>query len=383
MAELITRNLFPQLLKKVLSHLHDNPGRKFIWFGFSRTARSIIKWSENENFSFDCFIENNSKKQGVDERLHLNILSPKERLAQFDSEAFVFIFSSHADEMTKQLMEYGYKPGEHIIDLGLKEMCRENTEYFKSLTNGMTFLEHRDLQLTEFEILKKFRNFCEQENLKYFLCGGTLIGAVRHKGFIPWDDDVDVFMPYEDYEVFCEKFPKGGRYEVIDWKNNPDYFFPFAKLVDNETMLIHGLWDCIQSVMGVYIDIFPIVGYPGEENEVSKRYVDIMRADDEFYQYYNFASVSKAEDTRQAQIDIKKKYSFYDSERVGCSLTVAQKPWSSSAAAFRSSVKGTFEGEVFDIPAGYDEHLTFRYGDYMTLPPENKRSIHKNLAYKR
>ena len=112
-----------------------------------------------------------------------------------------------------------------------------------------------ELRKIQISILDEFSIFCEENKLNYLLTGGTLIGAVRHKGFIPWDDDIDVAMPRADYERFLSSFNVEG-YRIITPYNNEKYVYPFAKLVNSKTRIIeHTDTD---SDLGIYIDIFPI-----------------------------------------------------------------------------------------------------------------------------
>ena len=116
------------------------------------------------------------------------------------------------------------------------------------------------------DLLQKTADFCEKNNIRYFLCGGTLIGAIRHKGFIPWDDDIDISMPRPDYDRFISLFNKPENYyQVICMENNKKYGFPFAKVHDTRTFVDELQY--AKDQFGVYIDIFPIDGV-GENEQV-------------------------------------------------------------------------------------------------------------------
>ena len=121
----------------------------------------------------------------------------------------------------------------------------------------ITSLELRRIQL---DLLIAFDKFCAANELHYSLDYGTLLGAVRHQGFIPWDDDIDISMPRPDYDRFLSLTKNGlGIYEVRSGEYTPGYFYPIAKMIDPRTILVeHTIGDA--HIMGVYLDIFPLDG---------------------------------------------------------------------------------------------------------------------------
>ena len=119
----------------------------------------------------------------------------------------------------------------------------------------MRIITSEELRKIQLDLLQKTADFCESNGLRYFLCGGTLIGAVRHKGYIPWDDDIDIAMPRSDYEKFISIFNRPQNYyQVMSFETNPDYAYAFAKVYDNRTILkeLH-----YKGTIGAYIDVFP------------------------------------------------------------------------------------------------------------------------------
>ena len=131
-------------------------------------------------------------------------------------------------------------------------------DYFVSLQKlfeDMRIITSEELRKIQLDLLQKTADFCESNGLRYFLCGGTLIGAVRHKGYIPWDDDIDIAMPRSDYEKFISIFNRPQNYyQVMSFETNPDYAYAFAKVYDNRTILkeLH-----YKGTIGAYIDVFP------------------------------------------------------------------------------------------------------------------------------
>lgn len=114
-----------------------------------------------------------------------------------------------------------------------------------------------ELRKVQTGILDDIHRFCTANGIMYFLSCGTLIGAVRHKGYIPWDDDLDLYMPRKDYDRFVKLYTDaGGRYRVLDPKKEKNYFYTFAKVVDTRTLLVETETEGYQ--IGVYVDIFPV-----------------------------------------------------------------------------------------------------------------------------
>lgn len=125
----------------------------------------------------------------------------------------------------------------------------------------MREIDLKEKQNIEINILKEFKRICTENNLKYYLAYGTLLGAVRNQKIIPWDDDVDVIMPREDYMKLLEIFPTESNYKLLSIYNVKSYYYPFLKIVDKRTKLEEKNFNKIQD-MGVYIDVFPIDGLP-------------------------------------------------------------------------------------------------------------------------
>lgn len=254
----------------------------------------------------------------------------------------------------------------------------------------------RQLQLTELEMLCDFRDLCEKHNLRYFLDYGNLLGAVRHGGFIPWDDDVDVTMPYEDYRKFLkiaqEEF--GDKYFLQTDVTDDQYHFCFTKIRKNGTTMVDETllgWDIHH---GAWIDVFVLIETnPGLEFKFRKlmyRVCNFLLMD----QYFDMFShvfekmVGKAV-VGFMQLVYKTPRSWRKALKHGllhriCSgrnkqgYTIA---WTGITEYFpkelyETSAKLEFEGETFNVPGQYRKNLEVIYGDYMQLPPEEDRIGH-------
>ena len=255
-----------------------------------------------------------------------------------------------------------------------------------------------EIQQMELGIMEYIHEVCQKIGVKYFLAYGSLIGAVRHQGFIPWDDDMDICMLREDYEKLQDYLIANPdeRYEVMSYKNNLNYVYPFMKVQDNHTYLLEE--DVrIDSNMGIYVDIFPVDGYEDDvefKNKMTKlikkrqlscytfkgitntksvlnsllRYVSVI--------IFYFTNTNKY----VAQIEeLAKSRKVSDYEQVDYLIykdmnkPVWRREW------LEQVTTGIFEGKEFTIPKNYHEILTSDYGDYMQLPPVEQRVSHHDF----
>jgi len=257
----------------------------------------------------------------------------------------------------------------------------------------------RQLQLVELEIMKVFADICERHGLRYAMIGGTLLGAIRHRGFIPWDDDIDVGMPREDYESFLEivrgELPE--HYDFLNYKQTPDYLRYFSRVVDTRVEVTNASY-ANKQVEHAWIDIFPLDGMPRTKfgrfmhfwymtawkflyhASCFDELVNLNRAGRPFYQRV-LIKIMQATKGITAKLDTKKlllrierllmKYSVADCE-YGISLFGAYMMKEiMPKRIFGDGALYDFEDSRFVGPVDYDAFLTLLYGDYMT-PPKNK-----------
>lgn len=254
------------------------------------------------------------------------------------------------------------------------------------------------LKKTLLEMLSWFHNFCIENDLKYFAVGGTLLGAVRHKGFIPWDDDIDLGMPREDYkklEKLIGNKENGKYYFETPNTTRKGYYYTYGKLFDTDTTLVENSRDKLP--MGVYIDIFPFDGV-GETKEEAIKYLSSVKKLQDLLavrvsgirkgrSFYKNAAVAVARIIPSFLFNDKKLLKKIDSicsgKNFNDSKYVANMngAWGLREITTREIV-GTpklydFENiKIYGIE-DYDAYLTGVYGNWRQLPPEEKRvSIH-------
>lgn len=257
----------------------------------------------------------------------------------------------------------------------------------------MKTMSFEETKKVELEILTEFADFCEENGLTYFLAYGTLIGAIRHNGFIPWDDDIDLWMPRDDYnrltEIFEDRY-KGTNLKLID-PHTAVARHSFVKVIDTRTVKIEQGVDYSNGNLGVDIDVFPLDGIPEDEAQFKAWF-------DKLQNYYvTFAlNIGRPKTIKGIAKSIIYRVLFGSNKRVlkKADALHADYPYSTSdyigsidscyntirerfeKQLFEESVLVNFEGLKFKAPKGYDTILTKLYGDYMTPPPKEKQVTH-------
>lgn len=254
-----------------------------------------------------------------------------------------------------------------------------------------------ELQQCEFELLKIFVELCNKYKLKYFLVCGSALGAIKYKGFIPWDDDIDVGMPRSDYEIFLQKAQQDLPQKIFLQNYRTDKYFPhvFTKLRNSDTTMIEANMAHLKMNHGIYIDIFPLDGVPNLQKEIKKikfkkkilawfHYCALKNNDSGIVACRNFILrlFGFHKRTYKALERLDKIISAYSTENseIWCNhgnwqgdLEYAPK-WQ-----YGDGVEVEFEGIKVIIPEYYDEYLTQKYGDWRSDPPIDKQQSHHSI----
>ena len=260
----------------------------------------------------------------------------------------------------------------------------------------LTLEEIKNISL---EILQDVHAFCVKNDIHYSLASGTLLGAIRHKGFIPWDDDIDIHMPRSDYERFCEIY-KSEKYQCLCAQKG-GYWSAYARVCDMTDTVVVSPAPMGVKPNGVWIDLFPIDGAEEDEKtfqehskEAKARYDDLIsrrfikklwfggiRSKCKYIKAYlkGRCSVEKA---TEDYVACCKRIPYGSTSYVaGYSACVTMNPRRHRIELFKHFILTEFEGRKFYIIEGYDQNLRNIYGDYMQLPPKEKR-VHGHSAHK-
>ena len=253
-----------------------------------------------------------------------------------------------------------------------------------------------EIQTESLKIIKDVHQFCESHHINYSLAYGTLLGAIRHKGFIPWDDDIDIVLPRPDFERFCREYQSMHDYTLYTPEDGKSYL-TFARVCDNKYTDVKTVNPWCNEATGIWIDIFPLDGVPKDIFDFQRHVKKIKDIATIVYRV-RLGKYSKLSNTKgvkdfvyclikkilysntdinalvKKHIDLLKTYAFENSDYYGqlCVMDYPEKEHNPKCD-FENCLKVSFADSEFYIMNGYDSFLKRYYGNYMELPPEGNR----------
>ncbi len=262
------------------------------------------------------------------------------------------------------------------------------------------------LHTINLEIVKEVVRICEKYNLTYYMSGGTLLGAIRHKGFIPWDDDIDLAMPRDDYETFIQVCTKElpASYLLVNFKTDSKYQYYITRIKDINTKVIEERIGNNSKYTNASIDIFPLDGSP---NNILLRKIYFFRVmshraimslcykdsidrqrrrnmiEKTFLFLMEIIPIEKIFDPykQKCRIDkIMRKYKVEHSQNIGCLMGAYRTKQMVPKKFFGNGQYYKFEDIELNGPKMYDEYLKQMYGKYMELPPVPSRKTHFKIV---
>lgn len=252
----------------------------------------------------------------------------------------------------------------------------------------------------ELDLLEQFQKVCEKYSLTYYFSGGSMLGAVRHKGFIPWDDDIDINMMRQDYEKLCEVAENEFSHPYFFQTHYTDegYTRAHAQLRNSETTgILNSELGCCRFNQGIFIDIFPMDKLPKDQNKLKKmrnriflcRKLLALTCDYAvntpktlLKNIFHFA-VTPFVNTKKLYKKLEETSRQYNGEDADFVAPISTFPKQENLifpiADYDKTITVPFENTFVPIPAGYDDLLKIQYGDYMTMRKEN--SYHGNIIF--
>lgn len=265
-----------------------------------------------------------------------------------------------------------------------------------------------EVQRRELSVYNEIAKICDNHDLKYFAIGGTCIGAIRHKGFIPWDDDIDIALPRQDYELlrtqYCKELP--NYLQVLDCDNSKQHSYLFFKIHDSRTTFVEKYAKhSPERYTGAFVDIMPVDGLPNnlaDRNRVVKKLKRLDKANDRHrpvpLSAYDGSLSGPAKWLVRKMFSLIHEYNYYSSRvrKIGESndFRTSEKcifTWRAGSSdlsierivfdrfLFDDLIDVPFEDSFMRIPKEYDKYLKQDFGDYLELPPKEQQQTHHNV----
>lgn len=259
----------------------------------------------------------------------------------------------------------------------------------------------RELQLIQLECLLEVDRICRRHGIDYSIDGGTLLGAVRHKGFIPWDDDIDVIFTRDEYDRFfeiCKSELDTERFFLQEYRTDPHYRVGFPRLKRNDTVYIRAGQENLKQHSGVQIDLFVLDNMPNgwlarrvnrgltflfrkilwsytgkvvSKGRSARAVYHVLNLIPARFAFWGFDALAKLHNRKPAQLVRHYAMTYPTPEVNGYGIP---------ADLLNEYTELEFEGQKLKAVAEYDRYLTLLYGDYMKLPPADKREPHIHLS---
>jgi lipopolysaccharide cholinephosphotransferase len=262
--------------------------------------------------------------------------------------------------------------------------------------DGISNISPKELQKIQLNILIKVANFCDENNIDYFLFGGTLLGAIRHQGFIPWDDDIDIAMTRDQYELFLKKWDYSDSSLILQNKtSNPEIHHSYTKIRLSESSFIEQETEFSDFNKGIFIDVFPIDNFPEKPNVIDKillfcrMYLMALSLHKAGYKDMSNKAVKLIVSFSNIFLSIK-LINFLNQKIMKRYIKLESSyatSYTSGAGYYKHHIKKeiyedliniNFENHNFKAPKKFDAYLKRVYGDYMKLPTlDDQKSQHR------
>lgn len=396
--------LLDNLDKLIESNLLE--GKKIVLFGLNISSYATKDYLEKKGYKIHAYIDNNEQKLLDLQELFHTILpkhipvnhskfiqdsivkayKPEDGLVPFRDDYLILISSKYYPTMLLQLNKLGYQENIHVMKTvdfqGIDEIIAEETDI-----QGLREMDTKAIRKKQLELVAYVVDTCKKHNLNIFMGGGTLLGAVRHQGYIPWDDDIDLLLPMPDYKKLIDIITEEDRYDAYSIYQNEYCNNFYLRVIDRNTIVKRWTYPFLTTA-GVDIDVFPLMGLPARADE-TKAFFNRLR---HIYGMYNdsFLTLFEDENTdhsfrdklKSKIIEMTERYDFYESQQAGYILSKYWERDIMPRSIYDKTIYLKFEDMELPAPSGYDAYLQYLFGDYMKLPSEKDRyAPHNYRAY--
>ncbi len=365
----------------------DLADKHIICWGFNVGARMCIWYFHSIGVTKITIVDNDERARKLyPHYCGVPMRKPEEVFENGDENFLIIVSSRSGEDIRKNALLLNPKLEERIHLFFLQDRGKM---FPKAFAQG-EYSQQMNLQECQCELLKMmtyFHAFCEKHQLTYFLMGGSLLGAIRHKGFIPWDDDIDVEMPLEDYIRLSELMSSEYEYDYLSifcGEKELSAISTLGQLVSRTTCSEYYNFP-LRSDQGLTLDIWPLVNFPQTSEEQMQYEHELVEAGNLWKErvVMGYASSTYNRDMHKEMVSYIKaimgKYTNERTDYIGSGYCGQFENYHRMRRAFpkevyRSKRLAEFEGESFWIPEHYDETLKLYYGNYMELPPMAKRT---------
>jgi lipopolysaccharide cholinephosphotransferase len=359
----------------MIADMCRNSNRKVVMFGSGIPAHMTISYLKNRDVPVDAIVDNNQQLHGK-QKSGITIYNPDTYLKNFDESVLVLIASAYQDAMIKQLEDLGYTYDKHIFKI--IDLPQSIQDYSFCKRENMQQMDRTQIRQHQLRVLKHLKTICEKHGLRYWLCGGTLLGAVRHQGYIPWDDDIDILVEMKDLKKLTDLLKKDSEFAIATYVDEEIDFFDSCSYMYERNSIMDINYFPMQASCGVNIDLFPLVGLPSNPVDFEHYMKTIRNLQEEIWD--NIFDKTKL---RQATTDLMYFMSQYDYDQCSdCGYVLSRHATKEKmpVSYYNEPEMMLFEREYYNVPKEWDKYLRKLFGDnYMQLPPEKERVAHHNF----